>query len=173
MSVLPGGGLPIVMNSRRFNRPNCIAPCGPGTHLQDTELARISQAGMPDILQRPLGAPQNRRPQWVISGHCRRTSGCPHYLRSAQRQQGEAFQSRASHPILSPNWNIDRDQHCWFDSGPIWHFGCRRQEDRSRLLNNLEAALKQAVRKWPFLTPAAEAQSAGTERRSQAEGGEL
>jgi hypothetical protein len=32
--------------------------------LQDTELARIGQAGMPDILQRPLGALQNRRPHW-------------------------------------------------------------------------------------------------------------
>jgi hypothetical protein len=48
--VLPGCVLLIVINSRRFNRPNCIMVLA-GPRLQDTALARISQAGVPDIFQ--------------------------------------------------------------------------------------------------------------------------
>src|SRR6516225_2725221 len=49
-----------------------------------------------------------------------------------------------AYPTLSPNWNIDRDQHCRFDSGTILQLAAAGLEDRSRLLNNLRACRTEA-----------------------------
>ena len=76
-----------------------------------------------------------------------------------------------AYPTLSPNWNIDRDQHCRFDSGTILQLAAAGLEDRSRLLNNLSACRTESSSEEMAL--AAETQSAGIERRSHAGGGLL